>query len=59
MNAVFQESTTHSAGNKWKTRPVIIVAGPSACGKSTAANAAIEQANTALPTDPDNSDGND
>ncbi|RUR07413.1 hypothetical protein [Legionella sp. km772] len=59
MNAVFQESTSHSEGNKWSTRPVIIVAGPSACGKSTAANAAIEQAKSALPTDPEDFSGND
>ncbi len=59
VNAVFQESTTHCEGNKWKTRPVVIVAGPSACGKSTAATAAIDQANSLLPTDPDDNNGND
>ncbi len=59
MNAVFQESTTHSEGAKWKTRPVVIVAGPSACGKSTAATAAIDQANTLLPTDQEDQSGND
>ena len=58
MNAVFYESTTHSGGEKWATRPVIIVAGPSACGKSTAASAAIDQANGILPKDPTNTDGN-
>lgn len=43
---VFQESTTHCKGNKWTKRPVIIIAGPSASGKSVAASEAIKQADS-------------
>ncbi len=49
MDAVFCTSTKHYEGEKWAQRPVIIVAGPSASGKSTAAHAAVQRANSYLP----------
>ncbi|CEG58771.1 hypothetical protein [Legionella fallonii] len=49
MDAVFCTSTTHHKGEKWAQRPVIIVAGPSASGKSTAAHDAVKRANAYLP----------
>jgi hypothetical protein len=58
--AVFRESTTHYDGEKWKERPVVIVAGPSGCGKSFAAESAVKKASEEfLAKDPDIRDGND
>lgn len=48
MNAVLHESTEVYAGDKWAERPIVFVAGPSASGKSYAANAAISQASRFL-----------
>ncbi len=44
MDAVLRASTTHYMGDKWAQRPVVIVGGPSASGKSVAAQQAIEKA---------------
>ena len=41
--AVFNESTKFIAGSKWEKPPVIIIAGPSSCGKTTATNAMIQE----------------
>jgi hypothetical protein len=48
MDAVFHSSTTYYSGEKWVERPVVIVAGPSASGKSFAAQAAVQAANDYL-----------
>lgn len=53
MDAVFEQSTTIFPGKPWMVRPVVIVAGPSGAGKTTAARAAIENANQFLPKDND------
>ena len=49
MDQVFRNSTTHFEGEKWAERPVVIVAGPSASGKSYAAQAAVKSAGQFLP----------
>ncbi|MCL9683001.1 hypothetical protein [Legionella maioricensis] len=49
MDAVFRTSTTHYEGDKWAQRPVVIVAGPSASGKSFAAQEAIKKDSEFLP----------
>lgn len=51
MDAVFKQSTTNCSGFRWKARPVVYVAGPSASGKTTAAKAALEKADQFLPKD--------
>lgn len=43
MNAVLEKSTTHYAGQPLATRPVVIVAGPSACGKTSVAKKVVEE----------------
>ncbi|WP_454782973.1 hypothetical protein [Legionella sp. WA2022007384] len=58
-DAVVIKSTSHIEGPKWKERPVVIVAGPSASGKSYAAKAAMEKANQFLAADVYNMSGND
>lgn len=59
-DAVFQASTHHYAGEKWNTRPVVIVAGPSGAGKSTAADAAVQKASDEyLDKDYADNSGND
>lgn len=59
MNAVFRASTTHFEGEKWKQRPVVIVAGPSGSGKSFAAKAAVEKSTELLPKHEGDKSGND
>ncbi|WP_199739227.1 hypothetical protein [Legionella qingyii] len=59
MNAVFRSSTTHFEGEKWKQRPVVIVAGPSGSGKSFAAKAAVEKSTELLPKQEGDKSGND
>lgn len=58
MNAVFQYSTTHYEGEKWAKRPVVIVAGPSASGKSFAAQVAVKHSDQFLPKIHQNNSGN-
>ena len=41
--AVFNESTKFVEGAKWNKPPVVIIGGPSACGKSSATDAVIQQ----------------
>ncbi|CAM2749248.1 Uncharacterised protein [Legionella steigerwaltii] len=57
-NAVVIKSTTHFAGPKWSERPVVIVGGPSASGKSFAAQAAVEKAKEFLASDYSDMSGN-
>lgn len=57
-DATVKNATSHFEGPKWKERPVVIVAGPSACGKSYAAEHAVKTANRFLPTDEQNQSGN-
>lgn len=59
MDAVVRNSTEHYDGQKWTQRPVVIVGGPSASGKTFAANAAVQKADQFLPKDPNNNSGND
>ncbi|WP_131778848.1 hypothetical protein [Legionella bozemanae] len=58
-DAVVIKSTSHLDGPKWRERPVVIVAGPSASGKSYAAKAAINKANHFLEADFHDMSGND
>lgn len=48
--AVFCNSATHFKGEEWKERPVVIVSGPSACGKSFAAKATVDESLEFLAT---------
>ncbi|KTD67766.1 hypothetical protein Lste_0924 [Legionella steelei] len=56
--AVVIKSTTHFDGPKWTERPVVIVGGPSASGKSFAAQAAVEKAKEFLASDYSDMSGN-
>lgn len=58
MQAVLFNSTDFYAGEKWSERPFVIVAGPSASGKSYAAAAAISEASRFLEKDEGNLTGN-
>ncbi|KTD74506.1 hypothetical protein [Legionella tucsonensis] len=58
-DAVVIKSTSHLDGPKWQERPVVIVAGPSASGKSYAAKAAMNKANQFLGADFHDMSGND
>ena len=60
-NAVFRASTTHFQGPKLTERLVVHVAGPSACGKSYAAEAAVKAAcnNKTVLKNLDDRSGND
>ncbi|MCW8398690.1 hypothetical protein OQJ26_07795 [Legionella sp. PATHC038] len=57
-NAVVIKSTTHFDGPKWVERPVVVVGGPSASGKSFAAQAAVEKAKEFLAADYSDMSGN-
>lgn len=57
-DAVVIKSTSHLNGPKWQERPVVIVAGPSASGKSHAAKAAMDKANQFLKADFHDMSGN-
>ncbi len=48
MDAVFSTSTTHYKGEKWAQRPVVIVAGPSASGKTFGAQEAVKKSDPFL-----------
>lgn len=58
--AVFCNSATYFKGDEWKERPIVIVSGPSACGKSFAAKAAVDKSLDFLATkkSSDSSQGN-
>lgn len=49
MHAVLDASTKNYQGARWAERPIVIVGGPSASGKSFAADAAIQEASRFLP----------
>lgn len=49
--AVYKESSTSFTGQKWTERPVVIVGGPSASGKTTAAKAAIVESEKFIKKD--------
>ncbi|MFA6301559.1 MAG: hypothetical protein WC627_00300 [Legionella sp.] len=55
--AVFNKSTTWLPGKKWLKAPAAIIAGPSACGKSTAVKAFFKLAQK-LPTEGTEEKGN-
>ncbi|KTC90779.1 hypothetical protein OQJ18_15295 [Fluoribacter dumoffii] len=57
-DAVVIKSTTHFDGARWLERPVVIVGGPSASGKSYAAQAAVEKAKEFLAADYSDMSGN-
>lgn len=57
-NAVVIKSTSHFDGPKWLERPVVVVGGPSASGKSFAAQAAVEKAKEFLAADYSDMSGN-
>lgn len=43
MDAVLHASTRYYPGPKWAHKPIVIVAGPSSCGKTFSANAAMKK----------------
>ena len=47
-DAVLEKSTKHFEGEEWAERPVVIVAGPSASGKSFAAEGVVKAASISL-----------
>lgn len=49
MNALFTKSTKKVGGEAWAQRPVVIVAGPSSSGKSTAVTMVLKLANKFIP----------
>lgn len=58
-DAVLEKSTKHFEGEEWAERPVVIVAGPSASGKSFAAEAVVKAAGISLQKkEGNNLDGN-
>lgn len=59
MNAVLRASHKNFPGETWVERPIIIVAGPSACGKTMAAEAVVEKAKDFLPKKKNENKGND
>src|SRR5579872_339381 len=59
-NAVFLKATKHYEGEKWKERMVLWVGGPSASGKTFAADAVVETADAmVMEKDSKNESGND
>jgi len=58
MAAVLHKSTKVYAGEKWTERPVVFVGGPSASGKTYAADSAIEKATDFLGKESGNTSGN-
>ncbi|MFA6303483.1 MAG: hypothetical protein WC627_10210 [Legionella sp.] len=49
MDALFTKSTKKVGGEAWAQRPVVIVAGPSSSGKSTAVTMVLKLANKFIP----------
>lgn len=58
-DAVFQASTQHIEGAKWTQRLALIIAGPSASGKSFATTPTVKKASEFLTTDSTDQTGND
>lgn len=56
--AVYYASANVDEGPKWAKRPVVVVAGPSACGKTVSAQLAISNITSTLEKDPTQPPGN-
>lgn len=59
MNAVLDSSWEHHEGKGLAERPIVIIAGPSASGKSFAADAMVQETARLLPTVPQSRSGYD